>query len=167
MADWLANVAARQRGRRIAENQLFNLILPTLCALVGSVVFGVAGQNPEEYHWSVFLMALGFMTFGFLGANTIGAVYVLESYPHLAGPALVNIASFRHLIAFVLTFKVSEWVADLGYLRSMLVYTGIMAVFAFVFLPVVIIWGPAWKRRWPAHGRGEADEEEEEELHNR
>lgn len=58
------------------------------------------------------------MAFGFLGANTIGAVYVLECYPHLAGPALVNIASFRCLIAFVLSFKVSEWVANLVSLPS-------------------------------------------------
>ena len=155
LADWTANMVAKKRGRRIPENQLFNLILPTLSALVGSVIFGVVGEHPEQYSWALFLFALGLMAFGFLGANTIGAVYVLECYPHLAGPALVNIASFRHLIAFVLSFKVSEWVANLGYLRSMMVYTGIMSVFAFIFLPVVMIWGPAWRARWPAVGLGE------------
>jgi MFS family permease len=118
MADWIANKVAQKRGRRVPENQLLNLIFPTVCALVGSIIFGVAGQNQTQYHWAVFLLGLGLMAFGFLGANTIGAVYVLEVYPHLAGPSLVNIASFRCLIAFILSFQVSEWVANLGYLNS-------------------------------------------------
>lgn len=112
-ADWTANLVAKKRGKRVPENQLLNLVLPTACALIGSVLFGLAGEHPEQYSSYLFLFALGLMAFGFLGANTIGAVYVLECYPHLAGPALVNIASFRCLIAFVLSFKVSEWVANL------------------------------------------------------
>ena len=136
------------------ENQLLNLILPTICALVGSVIFGIAGSHQSEYHWMVFLLGLGLSAFGFLGANTVGAVYVLECYPHLAGPALVNIASFRCLIAFVLSFKVSDWVADLGYFRSMMIYTGIMAFFA-CCIPIVYWYGEAWRKRWPADKFGD------------
>ena len=107
VADHIANLVAKRRGIRIPENQLLNLILPTVCGLVGAIVFGVSGENPEDYSWALFLFSLALMAFGFLGANTVGAVYVLECYPHLAGPALVNIASFRCLIAFILSFKVS------------------------------------------------------------
>lgn len=84
-ADWFANYMAKRKGHRVPEAQIINLIVPTICALVGSVLFGVAGSDPYKYPWPVFLFALGLMAFGFLGANTIGAVYVLESYPHLAG----------------------------------------------------------------------------------
>lgn len=157
-ADWTANWVARKRGIRVPENQLINLILPTLCALVGSIIFGVAGQDQSAYGWPIFLFALGLMGFGFLGANTIGAVYVLECYPHLAGPSLVNIASFRCLIAFALSFKVSEWVADLGYFHTMMIYTALMGFFA-VLIPVVYIWGPSWRRRWPAAKLGDARED--------
>ncbi|KAK8193386.1 major facilitator superfamily transporter [Phyllosticta capitalensis] len=150
MADWIANTVAKKRGIRVAENQIFNLILPTLVGIIGAVIFGLAGSNQSKYGWPVFVTGLGFMAFGFLAANTVGAVYVLESYPQLAGPALVNIASFRCLIAFVLSFKVSEWVADMGYLRSFGMYAGIIGVFA-CLLPVVYIWGPAWRKRWPAN----------------
>ncbi|KAF2757455.1 major facilitator superfamily transporter [Pseudovirgaria hyperparasitica] len=155
--DWIANWSARARGRRVPENQLLNLIFPTICGIVGTVVFGISGENPDDYHWAVFLFGLALMAFGFLGANTVGAVYVLESYPHLAGPALVNIASFRALIAFVLSFRVSEWMIDFGYLNTMLIYTGIMAFFA-LLIPVVYIWGPAWRKRWPATKYGDARE---------
>jgi len=154
LADWVANQAARKTGKRSPENQLLNLILPTISAIVGSIIFGVAGENPAEYSWGLFLFGLGLMAFGFLGANTVGAVYVLECYPHLAGPALVNIASFRCIIAFVLSFYVSEWVASMGYLRTMLIYTGIITGFG-LMIPVVYVFGPGWRRKWPADKFGQ------------
>lgn len=63
-------------------------------------------------------------------------------------PALVNIASFRALIAFLLIFKISEEIVDRGYFDSMIIYTGIIG-FMGLFLPVVYWWGPAWRKRWP------------------
>jgi hypothetical protein len=152
-ADWTANLVARKRGKRVPENQLINLILPTFCGLIGAILFGVSGANQSEYHWGVFLFGLGLMSFGFLGANTVGAVYVLECYPHLAGPSLVNIASFRCLLAFVLSFRVSEWVAHLGYFNTMMIYTGIIAALS-LCIPVVYFFGPAWRERWPAKHLG-------------
>lgn len=149
VADWIANKVAEKRGRRVPENQLLNLILPNIAGIVGAVIFGIAASHPDKYHWAVFLMALGMMVFGFLGANTVGAVYVLESYPHLAGPALVNIASFRCLIAFALSFKVSDFISESGYTTPMLAYAGVMAFFA-LLLPVVYFFGPSWRKRWPA-----------------
>lgn len=153
-ADWTANQAARRSGKRTPENQLLNLVLPTICAIIGSVLFGVAGENPTKYSWELFLFGFGLMAFGFLGANTVGAVYVLECYPHLAGPALVNIASFRCIIAFVLSFYVSEWITHLGYLNTMMIYTGIISALA-LMIPVVYVFGSAWRRRWPADKFGE------------
>lgn len=85
LADKLANFFAKKRGKRAPENQLINLALPTLMAILGTVLFGICGQHPDKYHWAVFLLGLGLMGFGFLGANTVGAVYVLECYPQLAG----------------------------------------------------------------------------------
>lgn len=148
-ADWMANRIAKKRGVRVPENQLVNLIIPTLAGLIGSVLFGLAGSDQAHYSYFTFLTGLGLMAFGFLGANTIGAVYVLECYPHLAGPALVNIASFRALLAFVLSFKISDWVVQMGYFGAMMIYTGLIGAFA-LSLPVVYYYGPAWRRRWPA-----------------
>ncbi|KAK2024902.1 major facilitator superfamily transporter [Colletotrichum zoysiae] len=153
-ADWMANRIAKKRGARLPENQLVNLIFPTLCGIVGSVIFGLAGSNQKDYSYFMFLTGFGMMAFGFLGANTIGAVYVLECYPHLAGPALVNVASFRCLLAFVLSFKISDWVVELGYFHSMLIYTGLISAFA-LFIPVIYVYGPAWRKRWPADHFGD------------
>lgn len=145
---------AEKRGRRLPENQLVNLILPMICAISGCVLFGVTGENPSKYHWGWFLFAVGLLAFGFLGANGVGAVYVLETYPHLAGPSLVNIASFRCLLAFVFSFRVSEWIANFGYGRTMMIFTGLMGGFA-LLVPLVYVYGPAWKKRWPADKYGD------------
>lgn len=76
---------ARKTGKRLPEYQLLNLILPTVAAIIGTILFGLSGQYQDKYPWMMFLVGLGLMCFGFLGANTVGAVYVLECYPHLAG----------------------------------------------------------------------------------
>ncbi|KAG5946486.1 hypothetical protein E4U53_006587 [Claviceps sorghi] len=148
-ADCLANWLAKKRGNRDPEIQALNLTLPCLVGVVGCLLFGFAGENPQQFHWAVFLVGLGMIAFAFLATNTIGIVYVLESHPHLAGPSLVNIASFRCLIAFVLSFRVSEWVADLGYLKTFVIYAGILAIFM-LFIPVIYVWGAGWRKQSPA-----------------
>jgi hypothetical protein len=146
--DMFANWMSKKTGKREPEIQALNLIPPTFISLIGTILFGIAGDNPEKYPWPVFLAGLGFIAFGFLATNSIGIVYVLESYPHLAGPALVNIASFRCLMAFLLTFRISVWIADMGYLKTFGIYAGIMGGFI-MFIPIVYVFGPGWRRRWP------------------
>jgi len=148
-ADWTANLVAKKRGRRIPENQLINLALPWTCSLLGALLFGLSGGNQSKYPWVVFLLSLSLMTFGFLGTSTITTVYVLESYPHIAGPVLVNVATFRWLMAFFLILFASDWIVDLGYLRTFLIYVGCIGFFG-AFIPVVYIFGPSWRARWPA-----------------
>ncbi|KAG5914115.1 hypothetical protein E4U42_000673 [Claviceps africana] len=151
-ADCLANWLAKKRGNRDPEIQALNLIFPCLVGVVGCLLFGFAGENPQQFHWIVFLVGLGMISFSFLATNTIGIVYVLESQPHLAGPSLVNIASFRCLIAFVLSFRVSEWVADLGYFKTFAIYAGILSTFI-LFIPVVYFWGAGWRKHLPAESK--------------
>lgn len=148
-ADMVANWIAVKKGKRTPEVQLLNLIFPCLTGLVGCLLYGFSADNPEKFHWMVFLLGLAFIAFAFLATNTIGIVYVLESHPQLAGPSLVNIASFRCLIAFVLSFRVSEWVADFGYLKTFTIYASILGAFT-LFIPIIYVWGDKWRQRWPA-----------------
>ncbi|KAF1822204.1 major facilitator superfamily transporter [Dissoconium aciculare CBS 342.82] len=155
LADVLANSVAKKRGTRVPENQLINLILPGILGILGTVLFGIAGNDPQKYHWIVFLLGLGFMAFGFLGTSAIGTVYVLECYPHLAGPALVSIASFRFIIAFLLTLYGVDFILWYGYAVTFAgIYGSIIAGFM-LLLPLVYIYGPAWRRRWPATKYGD------------
>jgi len=149
VADWFANLIAKKRGARIPENQLINLFLPWACSLLGALLFGISAQHKERYHWIVFLLGLAFMAFGFLGTSTITTVYVLECYPHIAGPALVNVASFRFIMAFFLTLWASDWIVDLEYEKTFLIYVGLIAGCG-LFIPFVYFFGPYFRRRFPA-----------------
>jgi len=148
LADGFANFMAKKRGSRDPEFQALNLIPPTLISMVGTVLFGIAGDDPSKYGWPTFLVGFGFIVYGFLATNSIGVVYVLECYPHLAGPALVNIGSFRSIIAFLLVFDVSVWIVDMGYLRTFAIYTGLLGGLILV-VPVIFIFGEGWRKRWP------------------
>jgi MFS family permease len=149
-ADMVCNWGAARRpgGKRTPEDQLLNLILPCCGGMVGLFLFGIAGNNPSKYPWPMFLAGLGLMTFGFLGCNTVGAVYVLEVYPEMAGAALLNIASIRYIVAFLLSFRIAEWIIEFGYFKSFLIYAAPMGLFV-TLIPFLWYWGPAWKKRFP------------------
>jgi len=149
-ADMVCNWGAARRpgGKRVPEDQLLNLILPCVGGMTGLFLFGIAGNNPSKYPWPMFLTGLGLMTFGFLGCNTVGAVYVLEVYPEMAGAALLNIASIRYIIAFLLSFRIAEWIIEYGYFKSFLIYAAPMGLFT-LMIPFLWYYGPAWKRRFP------------------
>lgn len=84
-ADKLANYFARKRGYRAPENQLINLAIPVTVSIVGCILFGLGADHPYKYPWAMMLIGLGMIFAGFLGTNTVGAVYVLECLPQLPG----------------------------------------------------------------------------------
>jgi MFS family permease len=91
LADKASNALARRNGgRREPEGHLLNLILPIIFGIVGCALFGYAGQNIKTTHWFVLVTGIFFIALGFLTANTVTSVYIVESYPQWAG-----YASFR------------------------------------------------------------------------
>jgi MFS family permease len=86
IADKVSNAIARRNGgRREAEGHLLNVIFPMLCGIVGCVLFGFAAENVRTQHWSVLLFAIFLIALGFLTANTVLSVFIVESYPQWAG----------------------------------------------------------------------------------
>lgn len=86
VADKVSNaVAKRNGGRREAEGHLWNVIFPLICGIVGCLLFGFAAQNIRTQHWSVLLTGIFLIAVGYLTANTVLSVYIIESYPQWAG----------------------------------------------------------------------------------
>ncbi|TLS22097.1 uncharacterized protein PpBr36_09239 [Pyricularia pennisetigena] len=149
VADWISNLHARRNGgRREPEAHLISLIFPLICGIIGPIVFGYAGQNINRLPGIVVLVGIFFIGFSFLTANALFAVYLVESYPNYAGPVLINVASFRLIIGFIMSFKAVDWVQDLGFFKSFGIYSIALGV-ACLGLPFVYFYGKRI-RMWTA-----------------
>lgn len=86
VADKVSNaVAKRNGGQREPEGHLLNIVIPLLFGIAGCLLFGYAGEHLQMVHWSVLLAGIFCISLGFLTANTVLSVYVIESYPQWAG----------------------------------------------------------------------------------
>ena len=86
VADKISNAHARRNGgRREPEAHLLSLILPLAAGIAGPVLFGYAGQNIKDLPSIVVLISIFLTGFSYLTTNTLFSVYLVESYPSLAG----------------------------------------------------------------------------------
>jgi len=147
LADKVSNAVARRNGgRREPEGHLLNLVIPLILGITGCLLFGYAGQNLKMVHWSVLLGGIFCISLGFLTANTVLAVYIVESYPQWAGPVLVNVSSFRCIIGFAMSFRATTWVEERGFLGSFAIYAAVLAIVSGL-LPVMYVYGKPM-RQW-------------------
>ncbi len=70
-------------GRREPEHHLPNFVFPFFAAIIGCFVFGVAAEN--NLHFSLLLLGSFLILFGSLTLLTTSNVFIVESYPQLAG----------------------------------------------------------------------------------
>lgn len=139
LADKVSKVIAQRRnGVREAEFGLANMLLPFLSGIAGCFVFGYAGQS--DVHWSVLLLGMFLIIFGFLCIMITVNVFIVESYPQWAGPVLVNVSSLRIIIAFFFASLATTWVEDKGLLPTFVIYAEIMIVLL-LFLPLLWFYG--------------------------
>ncbi|KAF2427133.1 MFS general substrate transporter [Tothia fuscella] len=141
LADKVSNMLARRNGgRREPEGHLVNLILPLLFGILGCLLFGYGAQYVKVVHWSVILTGIFFIALGFLTANTVLSVYIVESYPQWAGPVLVNVSSFRCIIGFAMSFRATTLVQQRGFLGSFAIYASTLGALS-LLLPVMFLYG--------------------------
>ncbi|KAK4033939.1 MFS general substrate transporter [Parachaetomium inaequale] len=140
-SDYLTNKLARHNGgKREAEMNLWNLVFPLFRGVFGTILFGIGGEYVYEVHWTAILSATAIMIFAFLTTNIVASVATVESYPRLAGPVLVNIASFRNIIGFGFIYGMPGCVATRGYMGTFGTLAGVVAFLA-LFLPLFFKYG--------------------------
>ncbi|KAK2032977.1 major facilitator superfamily transporter [Colletotrichum zoysiae] len=149
VADWISNfIAKRNGGQREPEAHLISLIFPILASIVGPILFGYAGEHIRELPSIVVLVSIFLVGFGLLTANTIFAVYLVESYPRYAGPVLVNVSSARLIVGFIMSFNVTTWIEELGFFKNFGIYSAALAGVS-MLLPVMYKYGKPM-RAWTA-----------------
>ena len=147
IADRISNAMARRNGgAREPEHHLLNIVMPLFFGLVGTFVFGWAGQN--NAHWAVLMAGSFLIIFGALVVLSVINVFVVESYPMWAGPVLVNVSSLRIIIAFFVSSKSTAWIAERGFLNTFVIYAEIIIVVS-LGVPALYFFGRKL-RQWTA-----------------
>ncbi|KAI1333779.1 major facilitator superfamily transporter [Xylariaceae sp. FL0016] len=115
------------KGRREPEYVLPNIILPLLLGIAGCLVFGHAAE--AKLHFAVLLVGSLCVLSGSLTTSSLVNTFVIESYPQMAGPVLVNVSSLRIIISFLTSSNATIWLQQLGPMR--LLGLGIPILFFF------------------------------------
>lgn len=115
-SDILARFMARwHKGVFEPEYRLITLIVPTICVIVGCVLYGKAGQYPSSWAWSAIVVPYHLGYFAFLGINLISITYAVDSFPAKAGPLLLLICAGRGFISFGLGYSTVPFIQKEGY----------------------------------------------------
>jgi hypothetical protein len=130
--------ARRNGGVHEPENRLLLLGIPVLIGVIAAVLYGQAGQHPENYHWFVIVFANAGYYFAFVGANIAAVTYLLDSYPARAGPVLVVITAFRGFVSFGTSYGVAKFIDTAGYDGSFGTYGGLTALFGLLGIPIFL-----------------------------
>ncbi|KAH9887514.1 major facilitator superfamily transporter [Xylariomycetidae sp. FL2044] len=146
------------RGRREPEFALVNLALPLVLGAAGCLVFGAAAQD-RRVHWAVLLLGHLLTAAGALTVVSVVNTFVIESYPQLAGPVLVNLSSLRIILTFATGSRATIWIQQLGPMKLMCIYVGLLC-FSALGLPVLFFYGKKF-RVWTAGILGGGGEEYE------
>lgn len=128
--------ARRNNGVHEPEARLLLLWIPTVIAVISSVLYGLAAANPERYHWFAIVFSYGGYYFGFVGANIAGITYLLDSYPARSGPVLVVITALRGFVSFGTSYGVAKFIETAGYDGSFGAYAGLTAFLGLLGIPV-------------------------------
>lgn len=132
--------AQRNNGIHEPENRIIPLILPIIIGVFTCVLYGLAAQNPGDYHWFTYVWAIAAYYFAFVGANIVAITYLLDSYPARAGPLLVIICAFRGIISFGVSYGISPMIDSEGYNGAFGIFAGLTALFGLLGIPI-FIWG--------------------------
>lgn len=107
--------ARKNEGIHEPETRLIPLILPIVVGVFTAVLYGQGAQNPDKYHWFVYVWAVAAYFFAFIGANIVAITYLLDSYPARAGPILVIICAFRGIMSFGVSYGIAPFIEKSGY----------------------------------------------------
>lgn len=129
-------IARRNGGVHEPETRLLPLAIPIVVGVITAVLYGQGAAHPYNYHWFVYVWAVGAYFFAFVGANIAAITYLLDSYPARAGPILVVICAFRGIISFGVSYGISPFIDTLGYDGAFNAFGGLTAAVGLLAVPI-------------------------------
>ncbi|ETS78905.1 hypothetical protein PFICI_08758 [Pestalotiopsis fici W106-1] len=130
---WFAD---RRGGLHEPETRIIPLIFPIVIGIITAVLYGLGAENPEKFHWFVYVWGVAAYYFAFVGANIVAITYLLDSYPARAGPMLIVICAFRGIISFGVSYGISPFIESHGYAATFSTFGGLTGAFGLLGVPV-------------------------------
>ncbi|KAI1502292.1 major facilitator superfamily transporter [Biscogniauxia marginata] len=131
------------KGRREPEYGLMNLVVPVLLGVAGALVFGHAAQ--DKAHFGIMLLGNTFLLAGALTTASVVNSFVIESYPQMPGPVLVNVSSLRIIISFGTASQATVWVQQVGPAGLFGAYS-VMLVIVALGIPALFFYGKKMRK---------------------
>lgn len=140
-------LAKKHNGVTIPEHRLLALIIPVVIGFAANIGFGELSEkyfvtNPggSQPHWFslVFVFALFYMSFG--GILEVTFTYLgARIQPTDSLAAMTVVAVVRDLVSFGMSYGVTDFALDVGYLTSFGVYGMLVGFFGLLTIPVYLI----------------------------
>ncbi|OLN86163.1 putative MFS-type transporter C1271.10c-like protein 6 [Colletotrichum chlorophyti] len=137
LSDYVIRLCARRnQGIHEPEQRLIAWILPMIAALILTLLYGYVLKNPDQYHWMAIVSVVDGFLIVLMGINTVGMAYLIDSHPGFAGAILVALPVTRGLVGFGLSKHTTEYIANIGPVKTFGIYAAVSA--AFCFLGIVL-----------------------------
>ncbi|KAL0940608.1 uncharacterized protein CTRU02_203371 [Colletotrichum truncatum] len=130
LSDFIIRFSARRNhGVHEPEPRLIAWIFPMVTALILTVLYGYVLKKPESYHWMAIVSVVDGYLIVLMGVSTVGTAYLIDSHPSHAGAILVALPVTRGLMGFGLSKHTTEYINNLGPVRTFGIYAAISAAF--------------------------------------
>lgn len=107
-------------------------------AIVSTIIFGHACQNPTQWHWSAIVVSFNAEFYAFVGVVVASFTYVIDSYPAYTDAGLVILCFARGAISFGMSYGSLDFIDVSGYDGAFNICAIIVGVLG--FLGIFVYW---------------------------
>ncbi|RDW90984.1 hypothetical protein BP5796_02149 [Coleophoma crateriformis] len=125
-------------GHREPEYRLYAIVIPAVIGPIGVLIFGLTTAAKEP--WIAPAVGYAMQGFGLTAISNVVATYAIDSYPSLAGEALVTVFVVRAVVGAILALYSWDWIVAAGMRSAFGEMVGIQYFFL-CFAVVFLVWG--------------------------
>ncbi|KAF3763350.1 hypothetical protein M406DRAFT_340946 [Cryphonectria parasitica EP155] len=151
----MKRLTLRNRGVRHAEFYLPAFVLPVTTGAASVFLFGFAAER----HWPavVYHVAYGLNSFSFISGSIANTIWVTESLPQLAAPAIAVVGGVSYMASWSITAVLPMWDESWG-LLAVNVFIGVGILLIGLLAIPIAFWGRSVRQfirgRWAEYEAG-------------
>jgi hypothetical protein len=138
--------AKKNGGKHTPEARLPIIILPSIVGVISTVIYGFSATYPAKYGWAGIVVTNSTFGFAFVSSLIFVTTFGVEVCPQAAGPAIVIAVGLKNVVAFAVSFGVTDLIHHAKGTISYGILAGIFGGVSLLAIPVYFL-NPKW-REW-------------------